>query len=101
MYETPRIPDVKFAVWYLRIRETKSPFDGVLKLEKILVWENEELEGLDSDEIDLISANIVNERNPVCYGQDGRWAKHLYPVHLTEKYIKSKFLSDIYFTSLF
>ena len=36
MYQTERIPDVKFAVWYLRIRETLSPFDGVLKIEKIL-----------------------------------------------------------------
>ncbi len=104
MYETPRIPDTKFAVWYLRIRDkiyTDSPFDGVLKIEKILVWENEEEDGFCSDEIDLISANIINERNPVCYGQDNRWAKHLYPVFLTEKYIKSKYLSDSHFVNLF
>lgn len=101
MYQTERIPDVKFAVWYLRIRETLSPFDGVLKIEKILVRDIQEEEGLDSDEIDLISANIINERNPVCYGKDDRWAKHLYPVHLTESYIKSKFLSDIHFINLF
>jgi len=101
MYETERIQDVKFAVWYLRIRKTVSPFDGVLKIEKILVWEKEEEDGLDSDEIDLISANIINERNPVCYGQDNRWAKHLYPIFLTEKYIKSKYLSDYHFINLF
>jgi len=88
MYETTRIPDVKFAVWYLRIRKTINPFDGVLKIEKILVWDKEEEDGLDSDEIDLISANIINERNPVCYGHDNRWAKHLYPVFLKEKYKK-------------
>lgn len=104
MYSTERIPNTKFAVWYLRIRDkkhTESPFDGVLKIEKILVWEKEEEEGLSSDEIDLISANIINERNPVCYGQDKRWAKHLYPIFLTEKYIKSKYLSDIHFVNLF
>lgn len=101
MYQTDRIPDVKFAVWYLRIRNTLSPFDGVLKIEKILVREIQEEEGLDSDEIDLISANIINERNPVCYGSDNRWAKHLYPVYLTEKYIKSQYLSDIHFINLF
>ena len=101
MYETERIQDVKFAVWYLRIRKTVSPFEGVLKIEKILVWENEEEDGLDSDEIDLISANIINERNPVCYGQDNRWAKHLYPIFLTEKYIKSKYLSDYHYINLF
>lgn len=101
MYQTERIPDVKFAVWYLRIRNTLSPFDGVLKIEKILVRDIQEEEGLDSDEIDLISANIINERNPVSYGKDNRWAKHLYPVHLTENYIKSKYLSDIHFINLF
>lgn len=104
MYSTERIPDVKFAVWYLRIREKKytvSPFDGVLKIEKILVWDQQEEEGLDSDEIDLISANIVNERNPVSYGHDQRWAKHLYPVYLTENFIKSQYLSDIHFINLF
>jgi len=101
MYQTERIPDVKFAVWYLRIRDTLSPFDGVLKVEKILVRQIQEEEGLDSDEIDLISANIVNERNPVCYGKDNRWQKHLYPVYLTENYIKSQYLSDIHFINLF
>jgi hypothetical protein len=101
MYETTRIPDVKFAVWYLRIRKTVNPFDGVVKIEKILVWDKEEEDGLDSDEIDLISANIINERNPVSYGHDNRWAKHLYPVFLTEKYIKSKYLSDFHFINLF
>lgn len=101
MYQTERIPDVKFAVWYVRIRETLSPFDGVLKIEKILVRDIQEEEGMDSDEIDLISANIINERNPVCYGKDSRWAKHLYPIYLTESYIKSKYLSDIHFINLF
>ncbi|MDT0646949.1 hypothetical protein RM545_09620 [Zunongwangia sp. F260] len=101
MYQTERIPDVKFAVWYLRLRDTLSPFDGILKIEKILVREIQEEEGLDSDEIDLISANIINERNPVCYGKDDRWAKHLYPIHLTESYIKSQYLSDMHFINLF
>ncbi len=101
MYETTRIPDVKFAVWYLRIRKTVNPFDGIVKIEKILVWDKEEEDGLDSDEIDLISANIINERNPVCYGKDNRWAKHLYPIFLTENYIKSKYLNDFHFISLF
>ena len=104
MYETGRIADVKFSVWYLRIRDIKrtvSPYDGVVKVEKVLVSEQEEENGLDSDEVDRISANIINERNPVCYGQDSRWAKHLYPVYLTESYIKSKYISDGYFENLF
>ena len=79
-YEVERIPGVFFSVWYLRIREkhrTASPFDGVLKLEKILINEKEIEEGLDSDEIDRISAHIINERSPTCYGSDSRWANHL------------------------
>lgn len=101
MYQTPRVGDTKFSVWYLRLRRSTSPFDGVVKVEKVLVTEKQESEGLNSDEIDHISANLMNERHPVCYGDDERWSKHLYPIFLTEKYIKSQNLSDIHFTSLF
>lgn len=103
-YAVDRIPDVRFSVWYLRIREhcrTASPFDGVLKLEKILITDKENEEGLDSDEIDRISCHIINERNPTCYGSDNRWANHLYPIYLTENFIKSQYLSDVCFLNLF
>lgn len=100
-YQTGRVGEVFFAVWYLRLRQTTSPFDGVVKVEKVLISEKEERDGLDSDEIDRISANLMNERFPVCYGKDNRWAKHLYPIHITEKYIKSHYLSDIHFENLF
>lgn len=96
--------DYKFSIWYVRIREAKhseSPFAGVVKIEKILITENENEVGLDSDLVDIISANIINERNPVCYGQDGRWANHLYPIYLTEQFLKSKYLSDLHFLNLF
>ena len=95
--------DVKFAVWYIRIRDkkkTRTPFDGVVKVEKILMPE-EESNGLDSETIDLLSANIVNERNPTCYGTDKRWANHLYPVYLTESFIKSRYMSTEMFLHLF
>lgn len=99
-----RIGKSRFSIWYVRIREagyTESPFAGVLKLEKVLTTEEEIENGLDSGEVDRITANIINERNPVCYGKDGRWANHLYPIYLTETYIKSKFLSDLHFINLF
>jgi predicted nuclease of restriction endonuclease-like (RecB) superfamily len=41
------------------------------------------------------------ERNPVCYGSDMRWANHLYPVYLTERYVKSHYLSTESFLHLF
>lgn len=104
VFQENRVGNVFFSVWYVRIRERKysdSPFAGVLKIEKVLVSQEEEEQGLDSGEVDLISANIINERNPVCYGKDQRWANHLYPIFLTESYIKSHFLSDLHFISLF
>ena len=95
--------DVQFGVWYIRLRDkrrTQTPFDGVVKVEKIMM--DEEIEkGIDSDVIDLISANIINERNPTCYGTDRRWANHLYPVFLTESYVKSKYISTELFLQLF
>lgn len=95
--------DVQFGVWYIRLRDkkrTQTPFDGVVKVEKIMMDEEVET-GIDSDVIDLISANIINERNPTCYGTDRRWANHLYPVFLTEVYVKSKYISTEMFLHLF
>lgn len=103
-YKSEVVGNVYFSIWYVRIRDaarTFSPFSGVLKIEKILITEEEMENGLSSEEVDLITANIINERNPVCYGSDARWANHLYPVYITENFIKSKYLSDINFLNLF
>lgn len=99
-----RLGNFRFSIWYVRIRDrkhTESPFAGIVKIEKILITENEFENGLESDLVDLITANVINERNPVCYGKDNRWANHLYPVYLTEQFLKSKYLSDIHFLNLF
>jgi len=104
MYSSERLPGMAYAVWYIRIRDkryTVNAFDGILKLEKILTTDKQMEEGLDTEEVDLISANIINERNPVCYGADNRWANHLYPVYITESYAKSKYLSNTMFLNLF
>ena len=104
MYDSPRLQGMKYAVWYLRIRDKKytvNAFDGILKIEKILVSDSEIRDGIDSEEVDYITANLINERNPVCYGADHRWANHLYPVYVTESYAKSKYLSDTMFLNLF
>lgn len=104
MYSSDITGNEKFSIWYLRIRKSdycSSPFDGVVKVEKLLVTENERENGLNSEVIDNISANIINERNPVCYGTDKRWANHLYPVFLTESYAKSQYLSNSFFLNMF
>ena len=96
--------DVDFCIWYLRIRDaryTGSIFDGILKIEKLIITDKEKSYGIDTDEIDNISAHILNERNPVCYGKDARWANHLYPIYLTESFIKSKYISNDMFMQLF
>ena len=104
-YTSSRVgDDVVFGIWYLRIRDkriTQTPFDGVVKIEKIMMDEEVKAEGIDSDIIDLISANILNERYPTCYGADRRWANHLYPVFLTESFVKSKYISAEMFLHLF
>lgn len=104
-YENPDyLGDVQFAVWYIRIRDqhrTRSPFDGILKIEKILVTDEEVTEGMNSELVDTLSAYLINERNPVCYGSDLRWANHIYPIYLTEYFVKSKYLSADSFLHLF
>lgn len=104
MYSSPRIGGMEFAVWFVRIRDqryTNNAFDGILKIEKILVTDEQRKHGLDSEEVDYITASIINERNPVCYGADKRWANHLYPVFITESYVKSKYLGESMFLNLF
>lgn len=44
--------------------------------------------------IDSISAHLINEAYPVCYGKDARWANHLYPVYVTETFCKSNFVDE-------
>lgn len=102
--DTEFFGDIGFAMWYIRIRDTsktRTPFDGIIKVEKILVSKDEVESGMNSDLVDHISAHLINERNPVCYGSDLRWANHLYPVYLTERYIKSRYLSTESFLHLF
>ena len=104
MYTSERLPGMAYAVWYVRIRDKKytlNTFDGILKIEKILTTEEQMENGLDTEEVDLITANIINERNPVCYGADNRWANHLYPVYATQCYAKSKYMSTTMFMNLF
>ena len=93
-----------FAVWYVRVRDkskTRTPFDGILKVEKILVRDDEINNGMETETVDRLTALIINERNPTCYGTDARWANHIYPIYLTEMFVKSLYLSTESFLHLF
>ena len=92
---------VEFAIWYLRLRNSdfrETHFSDVVKCEMIIPTEGG---FIDSDTIDIISANLIREAYPVCYGSDSRWANHLYPVFLTEKYCKSNYIDNNIILNLF
>lgn len=90
--------------WYLRIRPSKyseSPLSGIIKIEKIATTRHEKSNGFDTEVINEISRALLLERNVTCFGSDDRWANHLYPIFLTETFLKSRFVSDQYFLNIF
>jgi hypothetical protein len=90
--------------WYLRLRHSKyseSPLSGIIKVEKIATTKHEKEFGFDTEVINEISRALLLERNVTCYGLDDRWANHLYPIFLTETYLKNIFVSDQYFLNIF
>lgn len=92
---------VEYAVWYLRIRKSEfreTNFSDIIKCEMTIVNEDEQI---DTDLINTISANLIKEAYPVCYGNDTRWANHLYPVYLTEFFCKSKYFNSDIILNLF
>ncbi|MBN1638414.1 MAG: hypothetical protein JW866_05580 [Ignavibacteriales bacterium] len=95
---------ISIGAWYLRIRQkkySKNPLDGVIKIEKMATTQKEKASGLSTDLVDEISSAIIAERNVTCYGKDDRWANHIYPIFLTEQYLKSNFVSDNFFLNIF
>lgn len=92
---------VQYAVWYLRLRNSdfrETNFSDIVKCEMVIVEEDTQIE---TELIDTISANLINEAYPVCFGNDTRWANHLYPVYLTETFCKSKYYSSNIILNLF
>lgn len=93
--------DSEFAIWYIRLRNSdfrETHFSDVVKCEMVL---EEPGALLDTDLINIISANIIKEAFPVCYGKDTRWANHLYPIFLTETYCKSNYIGQDILLNLF
>lgn len=82
-----------YCMWYLRLRETPNAatrYSDVVKVELVMVGK----EKMSSQQINMITTHLINEGYPVCFGNDTRWANHLYPVYLTECYCKSKYIND-------
>ncbi|EHL81111.1 hypothetical protein [Coprobacter fastidiosus] len=82
-----------YCVWYIRLRNTinrSNSYSDIIKVEMFMVGNKIKQSAL----IDSISAHLINEAYPVCYGKDARWANHLYPVYVTETFCKSNFVDE-------
>lgn len=92
---------VQYAVWYLRLRNSdfrETNFSDIVKCEMVIINEDDQMS---TDLINTISANLIKEAYPVCFGNDTRWANHLYPVYLTETFCKSKYFNNDVILNLF
>lgn len=101
-YTSQHSNGMTFAVWYLRLRKEnnfrETHFSDIVKCEMIMFDPSEPIK---SSTIDAISANLIREAYPVCFGSDVRWSNHIYPVYLTESYCKSQYIDSNIFLSLF
>lgn len=82
-----------YCVWYLRLRDTfnrSNNYADIIKVEMFMPFDKNK----ESSLINSISAHLINEAYPVCYGHDARWANHLYPIHVTERFCKSMFIDE-------
>lgn len=96
--------DKYIGMWYMRIRNKEkmtNPLQGIIKVECYAIGPEEEERGLDSERVNTISSHLLRERNVTPYGQDSRWATHIYPIYQAESFIKASLLSDIRFKAMF
>lgn len=96
--------DKVIGMWYLRIRPRpmmSNPLQGIVKMECYAIDPEDKEDGLDAERIDIMSGHILQERNVTPYGDDLRWASHIYPVYMAESYLKASFMSDVRFKALF
>ena len=68
--------------------------DGVVKIEVFPDDPSHDSPTMDAARCNRISEHVLALRAPATPNNDARWASHLYPVHLTEQYIKTQFRND-------
>jgi hypothetical protein len=91
--------NLAIGAWYLRLHSAKhlaglGVDDGVVKLELFPDGATSRPSPLPTDRCNLISRHILALRHPTTPSADPRWASHLYPIHLTERYIKTRFRDE-------
>ena len=69
-------------------------------MEKVLCSQQEQEDGLPGDTIDTLSRCLLLETSVAPYGQDFRWASHIYPIYMTEQLQKRKFDPDYFYETL-
>lgn len=82
-----------YCVWYLRLRNTINRSNNYADIIKVEMYMPDD-KIIPTSLINVLSAHLINEAYPVCYGKDARWANHLYPVHITEMFCKSMFIDE-------
>jgi len=86
--------------WYLRLRAgawLENPLQGVVKVEMKI--EKDILDTKMTEIVNEISRALLAERTVSPY-PTARWHAHIYPIYVTENFIKSNFLSHYYFRGL-
>lgn len=97
-----QMSDKSIGFWYLRLHphnRMPNPLDGVVKVEKII--QTYETDGVERERVDVLSQYLFEERNVTPYSTDHRWANHIYPVYLTERFLKASLESDLKFGGYF
>lgn len=82
-----------YCVWYLRLRNTINRSNNYADIIKVEMYMPDD-KIIPTSLINVLSAHLINEAYPVCYGKDARWANHLYPLHITEMFCKSIFIDE-------
>lgn len=91
--------NLSIGAWYMRLHSTRAhtslaATDGVVKIEVFPEAATGAEPVLDTNRCNLISKNVLALRHPTTPWTDPRWASHLYPIHVTENYIKTRFRND-------
>ena len=95
-----KLRNLSIGAWYLRLHAARSHAGsdvtaGVIKLE---MFPDNPTSGtpqpLNASRCNRLSRDILALRHPSTPWADARWASHLYPIYLTEGYIKRRFRSE-------
>ena len=92
--------NLTIASWYLRLHDQQKVSnleypDGVVKVEVFPDEPTKSPPAVEAARCERISQHVLALRAPATPNVDSRWASHLYPVYLTERYIKSRFRSNL------